>query len=104
MPLLLCAFALRAFISGGTAMAATMSVDSPMCATQSGRVETLKIPAGVAEVHCEQCFPPPAGAPVASPTIAMTPARQHPLLPDAASQTDLPALIRSQTARAPPPR
>jgi hypothetical protein len=104
MPLLLGAFALRAFISGGTAMAATMSVDLPMCATQSGRVETLEIPAGVAEVHCEQCFAPPAGAPVASPTIGMTPARQNLPLPDAATQTEMSALVRSQTARAPPPR
>jgi hypothetical protein len=104
MPLLLGAFALRAFISGGMAMAGTMSVDLPMCATQSGRVETLEIPAGIAEVHCEQCLAPPAGAPVPSPTIGMTPARQLPLLPDAASQTQMSVLVRSQTARAPPPR
>jgi hypothetical protein len=102
MPLLLCAFALRAFVPGGMPMAGTMSLESPMCATQSGRVETLEIPAGVAGTHCEQCFAPPAGTPFASLAIGIAPAPQHPSLPDAASQTGKTPLVRAQTARAPP--
>jgi hypothetical protein len=102
MPLLLGAFALRAFVPGGMAIGATMSLESPMCATQSGRVEILEIPVGVAEAHCEQCFAPPVGAPFASLAIGIAPAPHHPLLPHGASQPGKSPLVRAQTARAPP--
>ncbi len=103
MPLLLGTFALRVLLPGGMPLADTMSLESPMCATQSGRVETLEIPLGAAQAHCEQCFAPPVGAPFASLAPGIAPLSQHFLLPDGASQRGKSPLVRAQNARGPPP-
>ena len=103
MPLLLAALVFRVLVLPGFAMGGTgsMSLQASMCTTTAGKVEKIELP-GSGQPHCEYCVAPPLGAPFANlliePPLRATGAALTPIVAHAGGF----ALLRAQSARAPP--
>jgi hypothetical protein len=103
MPLLLAALVFRVLVPPGFMMggAGSTTLQATMCATTPGLSETIEVP-GSGQPHCEYCVAPALGAPLALSGNGTAPRAGAQVCTAEVPQLAVLALLRSQSARAPP--
>jgi hypothetical protein len=102
LPWVLGALLLRALIPAGFMPLPGSSLSAAMCSTQGEASETIEIPGGAPAAHCDYCGAPSLATPPALLDGYTSFREIEPPRADHATAQSRFALIRAQTARAPP--
>jgi hypothetical protein len=102
LPWVLGALLLRASIPAGFMPMPGGSLSAAMCSTQGMASEIIEIPGGAPAAHCDYCVAPSLATPPALPDPTNTFQAVEPSSDDYAAPQSRFALIRAQSARAPP--